>query len=153
MFKLSNSSLMKMLIVGISLCFLIASFTKPILYTAGDGPDSFYQGTIFIFFLGWLGIFGGFTEFLYWFANPLYFLAMFLFLTNKKGDLFVSIIASMIAISFSFKSTITKDEGGGRIAIQSFGKGYIFWLMSILILTMGILGHRIWGRQNQHQKV
>ena len=151
MFKIFSSSPMKMLIIGISLCFLIASFTKPIIYTATDGSDSFYSSSILVFFLGWLGFLGGFTEFIFWLANPLYFLALYLFVTNRKGGLFVSIIASMIAISFSFKSTIKKDEGGGRIAIHSFGEGYIFWLTAILILTIGILGYNIWERQKPQE--
>ncbi|MEO8532223.1 MAG: hypothetical protein ABI441_00665 [Flavobacterium sp.] len=85
---------------------------------------------------------GGLDEQIVWFANPLAFFAMILFAINyritKILSLFLSLLSLVLAVSFFFWKEILAAESGSMAKIISFGLGYYLWVLSILILTIGI---------------
>lgn len=127
------------MVFGISLGLLIISLTQPAFYTANDSSDSMNLSSVGIFFLGWMGFLGGALESFFWFANPLYLLALYRFSKGRKNPLVPSIAASIIAICFLFLDTFIKNEGGARTPITGIGLGYILWVASLAVLTIGIL--------------
>ena len=82
---------------------------------------------------------GGLLEEIVWLANPLCLLAIVLLIKNNEKAVLWSLIASGLAISFSFWSEILGAESGTMAKIVSLELGYYLWLASILILTIGIL--------------
>jgi hypothetical protein len=134
-----NLALEKKVVLVISLALLIVSLTQPAFYTANDSADSVNLSSIGIFFLGWMGFLGGALESFFWFANPLYLIALYRFEKDKSNSIVPSSIACIIAAAFPFLDTFVKNEGGARTTITGLGLGYYFWVASISTLTLGIL--------------
>jgi len=118
---------------------LIVALTQPAFFTTRDNPDALNLSSVGIFFLGWMGFLGGALETFFWLANPLYVLAIFLYAKQKGKAIFISLIASILAISFTTMDTFFANEGGGRSKITGYGMGYILWVSSLSVLTTGIL--------------
>ena len=142
----------KKVVIGISLVFLIISLTQPAFYTANDSQDALNLSSAGIFFLGWMGIFSGAVETIFWIANPLYILALFLFIKNNKKGVLVSIASSVLAISFTMLNTFFANEGGGRVAITGYGLGYYFWVSSLCSMSIGMLLTEILVPNNKFSK-
>ena len=129
----------KKVVIVFSLSLLIVSLMQPAFFTANDSPDALNLSSVGIFFLGWMGFLGGALESFFWIANPLYILAIFLFAKNRSKAILVSTFASILAVSFTILDTFFANEGGGRTAITGYGMGYILWVSSLIMLTIGIL--------------
>jgi hypothetical protein len=82
---------------------------------------------------------GGLLEQIIWLANPLCFFAIRFLIKNDDRAITLSVIALVLAISFSFWNEILGAESGAMAKIISLELGYYLWVLSILILTIGIL--------------
>jgi hypothetical protein len=132
-----NPTLQKVIIL-FSLVIFILSLTKPAFYIdRPDNPEA-WSNSLLIFLLGWMSVFGGnIIALFFWLANPIYFLSILLTLKKKKWGLYLSIIATVISLSFSLLPSIMTDEAGNFSEITSLELGYKFWLLSLLIMTLG----------------
>jgi hypothetical protein len=92
--------------------------------------------SLYLLAIGWLGILGGHFS---WFANPLYFLAIFIRRKRNGLSFVLSFFSLLLALSFLFHSRIITDEGGGTGAITAYGFGYFLWVASILLLIFSNL--------------
>lgn len=117
----------------ISLVLFITSFTQD-SFTINDydgvksfsGIESLVMGALAI-----LG--GGFLEWIIWLANPLYLLSIFLWIKKYRKANIVSLIASILALSFFFWKSILAAENGRIATITSKEVGYYIWLAAILL--------------------
>lgn len=133
--KLSN--IQKYSII-ISLIILAISLTQPAFYIDREEDPAAWAETWILFFFGWTFPFGGgITGFLFWLANPIYIISIIKIIRNKRSGFILSLIASLIATSFSFIDEITANSSGSLSKITSLELGYKLWLSSLLILTIG----------------
>lgn len=122
----------------ISLILLGISLTQPAFYIDNEENPAAWAESYMLFFFGWtfpLG--GGITGFLFWCANPIYLLAIIQIIRKKNLGLVLSIIASIIAFSFSLMDEITASSSGSLSKITSLELGYKLWLTSIITLSIG----------------
>ncbi|MFB9077616.1 hypothetical protein ACFFLS_01100 [Flavobacterium procerum] len=135
------SKQIKFVTIVLSLLLLLFSLTQNALIVnyggetkTGASFDYFFMGAIA--FMG-----GGLFEEIIWLANPLCLCAIIYFWKNDPRAISLSLLASALAVSFSFWSEILGAESGAMAKIISFELGYYLWISSILILTIGILIH------------
>ena len=127
----------KILTIIISLTVFFISLTKNavvinyIEIKTVPSLDYFLMGSIA--FLG-----GGMLEQIIWFANPLSLVSIYLLAVNKKSAIKFSLSALFLAVSFSTWKEILGAESGVTAKITSLEMGYFLWVLSILILTIGI---------------
>lgn len=126
-------------IVIISLTLFILSLTQTALvYDDFDGSKT--HSSISLFLIGGISFLGGaLLEWVVWLANPIYFISIILFLRNNNKAKLVSMTASIIAFSFLFWKEILAAENGRMASISSLKLGYYLWLMSFVVLTIGII--------------
>lgn len=122
-------------IVTVSVILFIISLTlTAINYEDYDGLKSYSSISIFLFgSISFLG--GGLFEWFIWLANPIYFIALLLLLKQKRLSIIFSILATVIAFSFATWNELLVSESGRMAKIESLGMGYVFWLLSFMILT------------------
>ena len=127
--------------IGLSLLVFAISLTQNALVVnynneinAASSLEYFFIGSIA--FMG-----GGLLEEIVWLANPLSLVAIIFLIKNNEKAVLLSLIASGLAVSFSFWNEILGAESGTMAKIVSFELGYYLWLASILILTIRILIH------------
>lgn len=133
------SKKIKFIIIGLSLLLLLLSlFQNAVIVNYAEkiridaSIDYFFAGGIA--FIG-----GGLFEEIIWLANPLSLFAIVYFWKNNDKAVSLSLLASALAISFSFWNEILGAESGAKAKIISLELGYYLWLSSILVLTIGIL--------------
>jgi len=120
--------------LGIAICLFLVSFTLPAFYIDGPEKDA-WSSPIALFLLGWLGLGLGYFSCISWLANPLFILAVLLFLRNKKIAVLPAVLAIACAVSFLFAHTIPLGESGNEAKIEEYKAGYWLWLTSIILLT------------------
>ncbi len=120
-----------LLVLGISLTqnVLVFSFNNEIKTAASF--DYFFMGAIAL-----MG--GGTLEQIIWLANPLSLIAIRHLVKNDGKAVWYSLIALSLAISFFFWNEILGSESGSMAKIISLEPGYYLWVLSILLLTIGI---------------
>lgn len=117
--------------VTLSIIFFIASlFFTAFFYRAEQDSWS----ALSCFFFGWLGLLVGYV---FWLANPLYFIALGLRRRKPIAALVLGSIAVALAISFLSLDKIIVDEGGGTQPITAYGWGSFLWVLAILTFTLG----------------
>ena len=124
----------------ISVIILCISLTQPAFYIDREEDPGAWAESWMLFLFGWtfpLG--GGITGFLFWCANPIYILSIIQIIRKKKVGIILSIIASIIAFSFSLMDEITASSSGSLSKITSLELGYKLWLASLITLTIGTL--------------
>jgi hypothetical protein len=130
----------KLTTIGLSLLVFAISLTQNALvvnYNNEKAASSLEY--LFIGSIAFMG--GGLLEEIVWLANPLSLVAIIFLIKNNEKAVLLSLIASCLAISFSFWNEILGAESGTMAKIVSFELGYYLWLASILILTIVILIH------------
>lgn len=129
----------KTYVILISLAIFIVSLTQTALtYNDFDGQKT--HSSLSLLFMGGLAILGGgLLEWVIWFANPLYFLAIIFLLKSNKTSKKVSIGAAILALSFTTWKEILAAENGRTATIESLNLGYWLWVLSLTILTIGII--------------
>ena len=135
-------------VIGLSVLSLILSMIFPAFYIDRKDYDAWSNGPG-LFFLGWMGLLIGDLECLIWFANPIYLLALIFFMRGNKSSIVLSLIATLIAFSFSALDHIVSDEAGGISKITSFKLGYKLWLASFAILFIGSIIHFVNARKRR----
>lgn len=134
----------------LSLIILIASLTQPAFYIDWDENPAAWANSWLLFFFGWTFPLGGaLFPFLIWCANPIYLLSIILTLKRKNIGFYLSLIAVIIAFSFSQLDTIIASESGRESSIKSLELGYKLWLTSMVILCIGTGINLIVMRRNQ----
>lgn len=122
----------------LSLIILIVSLTQPAFYIDWDEDPAAWADSWLLFFFGWTFPLGGaLVPFLIWCANPIYFLSIVLTLKRKKIGFYLSLIAAIVAFSFSQLDTIIASESGRESPIKSLELGYKLWLTSMVVLCIG----------------
>ncbi len=104
-----------------------------------DGEKSIGSFGLIAFLLGWLNfdIVG-----LIWLANPLFFISLFIlifFSKKRKAALFLSLIAFLLAISFTQVEEIIKNEAGFTGKITGYLTGYWLWVSANFTLFLYLL--------------
>lgn len=123
-----------------SLIILCISLTQPAFYIDREENPGAWADSWMLFFFGWIfPLGGGISGFLFWCANPIYLLAIVQIFRMKNIGIVLSIIASLIAFSFSQIDEITASSSGRLSKITSLELGYKLWLTSFLTLTIGTL--------------
>ncbi|UTN04881.1 hypothetical protein L0669_03040 [Flavobacterium bizetiae] len=127
--------------IGLSLLVFAISLTQNALVVNYNNEIKTASSLEYLFIgsIAFMG--GGLLEEIIWLASPLCLLAIKFMIKDDKRAVLVSLIASALAISFSFWNEILGAESGTMAKIVSFELGYYLWLASILILTIGILIH------------
>ena len=120
-------------ILGLSILLLIIALTQKSYCTAGTCGDS-----ILTFMLGGFGIlfFGGAS--FCWLANPL-LIASWVFRNNNKLSTILSLLSTLIALSFLLFDEIIDNEGGVYRKIIAYQLGYWLWVSSNMVMLIGNL--------------
>jgi len=127
----------KICILFVSVTIFLASLTQTAL-TYNDHEGLKTHSALSLLFMGAFAILGGgLLEWLIWLANPLYLLALILLLRPNKTSRNVSMMATMLALSFVTWQRILASESGSTAAIKSLNTGYWLWMMSLMTLTVG----------------
>lgn len=92
---------------------------------------------------------GALVPFLIWCANPIYIFSIILTLQRIEIGFYLSLIAVIVAFSFSQLDTIIASESGRESPIKSLELGYKLWLTSMVILCIGTGINLIVMRRNQ----
>jgi hypothetical protein len=133
--------------VLVSLIIYIISLTQTAI-SSNDLEDKTLSG-IATLIMGGLSILGGgVLEWLIWLANPLYFFSVFLFLKSKNSAKIFSIVSTAIALSFATWNEILVSESARLGKIDSLGLGYWLWVISMIILAIGIFSREKDNRHN-----
>ena len=129
----------KIITIVLSLVLFGISLTQNAIVKNYNDEISSVSSLEFFFMGSTAFIGGGLLEQIIWLANPLsLFAIIYLFKDNRK-TIILSLIASVLAVSFSFWSEILGAESGSMAKIVSLESGYYLWLSSIFTLTIGIL--------------
>lgn len=103
-----------------------------------------------VFLLGWLSMLQlgpGIT----WLANPLLIAAWIGARKQKGWALPISLLAFIISLSFLLFGQITDNEGGIAHPIVSYKAGYWLWVVSPVILCVGLIrlpASKVWVRKH-----
>ena len=139
-FSTNNESLsiLQKITILLSLILLIISFTQPAFYINRPENSGAWSDSFFLFFLGWMSLFGGnLLATIIWLANPLYVLSIILTLKGKQIGFYLSLLSTIVALSFTQVQSIMTSESGKYSKIVSLELGYKFWLISFTIMTLG----------------
>ena len=82
-----------------------------------------------------------------WLANPIYILSMLLFvlLDGKRGKdiaLALCLCSIVMGLSFLFCTSLCTSESGSPSDIGTLYIGYYYWILSFIILLIGMTLHR-----------
>lgn len=118
--------------------FIISLTQTALIYNDFDAQKS--HSSISLLIMGGFAILGGgLPEWIIWLANPLYIIAIFKFIKNKKTSIYFSVIGAALALSFSTWHEILAAENGRTATIAAFKNGYWLWTFSIMTLAIGTI--------------
>lgn len=125
-------------IVIVSLVIFAISLTRS-AFICKDFRGTHEFTSIMAIMLGSIAILGGaFFEWMVWLANPLYFISIILFLKGNIKSKKLSVFAAVLSLSFALWTNILASDSGKEAQIASKNSGYVLWMLSIVILTIGI---------------
>lgn len=125
-----NEKKIKIVTLSLSISLLAIALTQKCYCTTGSCGDS-----IAAFLFGLFGVFVGGAA-LCWLANPLLILS-WIFIKNNKLSLIMSVLSTLIAISFLLFDEIIADEAGHYSRIIGYELGYWIWVSSNGIMLFG----------------
>jgi len=125
-----NGKLSKIIIIISSVLFL-ASLTQKCYCTTSQCGDS-----IMAFLLGWFALLTGGAG-ISWIANPLLFASWLTLKKNTKLSMFLSVAATLFALSFLLFDSIVANEAGQNQRIISYKAGYWIWVLSCAFTLAG----------------
>jgi hypothetical protein len=138
-YKIMQKITQKKIIIISSLLIFIISFTQNAISANGYNGIEYYS-SLATFLSGGFGVLGGaFYEWLIWLANPIFFVAIYLFVKDKKKSKNLSLLAVIIGLIFTQWKEILANEGGTKIPIVSLDIGYWLWIISFVIFYIGTL--------------
>jgi hypothetical protein len=122
-------------ILFLSVFLFAISLTQDAISFANESQS---HSSLLMLVFGALAILGGgFSEWLIWLANPIYFFSLFLMYQEDKKSIFFAWISFALAFSFSFWKEILNNEAGSMAIISSLNTGYYLWVGSMLVLGIG----------------
>lgn len=74
-----------------------------------------------------------------WLANPILLFSYIIFTKSKKTAFVLSIVSTLIIISFSLFDKVIDNSAGHYKTVTTLNLGYWLWLLSSLIIVMGSL--------------
>lgn len=110
------------------LIFLTATFQECYIVNGEGTVGSF--GLIALL-LGWMN---ASLSFITWFANPFYFISIFLIILNKKAAKITASISLLLALSFLIINEVVINEAGTVKEVDKYLLGYWLWVLSITIV-------------------
>jgi hypothetical protein len=127
----------KLIVLASLIIFAISLTNTAFTITDFDGTHKFSAlNALLMGSTAFIG--GGLLEWFVWLANPIYFIAIIYFLQGNKNAKKISILASFLALSFAFLTKILASESGHQARISERNSGYYLWVLSIVLLTIGI---------------
>ena len=117
--------------LGISISLMLLALTQEAYCTARGCVYSLH-----VLAFGFFGIFIGADEAFGWFANPLLFLA-WAFIKNRKVTLMLSLLSTLLALSFLMFDEVVVTEAGHKSAVIKYALGYWLWIGSHSIMLFG----------------
>ncbi len=137
-------------IVAIGL--FITSLTQEAFCTTGDCKKG-----IMVLLVGWMGILtelgaiasvlidngstsifkSGFGSTFTWLANPLIIFSLIMLRVNSKSSLKISIISTLIILSFMLFGKVINNEAGSYSQVTDLSIGYWLWLLSSVTVVIG----------------
>jgi hypothetical protein len=121
----------KKYISALSIILFLVSLTQKCYCTTSQCGDS-----ILAFALGWAGMFSGGAA-LAWLANPLLFLSWRMLKKKLQAAMFLSVFATLLALSFLLFDHVIDNEAGHHHKIVSYKAGYWFWVSSSAVMLLG----------------
>lgn len=132
-----NSKTIKITTIVLSLTVLAISLTQNAVKIDYQGVK--LVGSLDYFLMGSTALLGGgLFEQIIWMANPISLYAIILLSKNNRLAIKYSRIAVVLALSFSTWDELLGAESGAMAKILSLELGYYLWVLSIVILTLGI---------------
>jgi hypothetical protein len=125
-----NTKTIQITTLGLSIGLLIIALTQKCYCTTSSCGDS-----IAAFIAGIIGIFFGGAA-LCWLANPLLILSWAL-IKNNEISLIMSLLSTLIALSFLLFDKIIDSEAGHYNKIIGYEIGYWLWVCSNLVMLLG----------------
>lgn len=83
------------------------------------------------------GFFNASQSFVVWFANPIYFISIFLFYSDKKTSRITSFLSIFLGLLFLVLNKVLINEGGTVGQVEEYLSGYWFWIASFIVLFFG----------------
>ena len=74
-----------------------------------------------------------------WLANPILLFSLIIFRHSKKTALILSIISTLIILSFTLFDKVIDNEAGHYSTVTTLNLGYWLWFLSSLTILMGSL--------------
>jgi hypothetical protein len=132
-------------VIVLSLILLFISITQPAFFIDRPEDPEAWSDSWIIFFFGWTFFLGGsFSGTFIWLANPIYFTSLIFIFDHKPKGIYLSVLATLIALLFSTFDTVITSESGSYSAITSFGLGYKLWVSSFITLTVGSIINEVY---------
>ncbi len=127
----------RIIIISSLLLFIISLSQNAIKVNDFDGIK--HYSSLSTFLSGGFAFLGGaFYEWLIWLANPIFFVAIYLFLKDKKKSKNLSLLAVIIGLIFTQWKEILANESGRKVPIISLEFGYWLWIASMVVFSIGI---------------
>ena len=117
--------------LGVSIGLMLFTLTQEAYCTAEGCMHS-----MMAFIFGVFGMFIGGNETLTWFANPLLILA-WLFIKCRKVSFLLSLLSTLIAVSFLMFDEVVITEAGHSSMITRYALGYWLWIGSHTVMVLG----------------
>lgn len=129
--------------------FIISLLNNAILYIDDMGIIHKTSSWMCLSF-GWMSIFaGGTLETIVWSANIFYLISVVIILISKtqKEQLItiLSTISLFLSLSYIFQS-IHYEGDNGRFLIVKRDIGYWLWILSIVLIPLGVSIQRLFGK-------
>ncbi|MEO6287998.1 MAG: hypothetical protein ABIN80_19045 [Dyadobacter sp.] len=119
-------------VIMISGILFLSSLTQKSYCTTSQCGDS-----VMVFLLGWFAMLTGGAG-ISWIANPLLFASWAMLKRNNKISVFLSLLATLFAISFLLFDSILANEAGDYQQVISYKSGYWLWVCSCMSMLVGV---------------
>ncbi|WP_281335935.1 hypothetical protein [Flavobacterium eburneipallidum] len=127
-----NALNIRYLILILSIIIYVISLNNDVFVVLPNEKEHYLSGFVALT-CGWFGIFSGGLISICWFANPALFLSWFK-LKKTKVSFIYSVVAFFFCILFVVLDYILQG-----VELNEYGKGFYFWMLSILIMFCGNL--------------
>ena len=117
--------------LGVSIGLMLLALTQD-SYCIAEGC----MHSMIAFIFGLFGMFIGGNETLAWFANPL-LISAWLFIKHRKASLLLSLLSTLIAVSFLMFDKVVINEAGHSSIITRYVAGYWLWIGSHAVVVLG----------------
>lgn len=117
--------------LGVSIGLMLLALNQEAYCTAEGCMHS-----MMAFIFGIFGMFIGGNETLAWFANPL-LISAWLFIKHRKASFLLSLLSTLIAMSFLIFDEVVINEAGQNSIITRYTLGYWLWIGSHTVMILG----------------